>query len=259
MMRILITNDDGIHAEGLMVAEAAARTLTDDVWVVAPETDRSGAAHAITLRTPLRLRKLGDKRFAADGYPADCVLLGLRTLMRDKAPDLVISGVNAGFNVAEDLLYSGTLGAAMEAAANGLRAVALSQAFVPKSQRHEAADLFSAARAHAAPVLRRLIAMDWDAQTIMNVNFPALEAGAVGPLTVTAQGRRAVNTIDAEERHDGRNHPYYWLGFIRDASEPAPGTDLAALQAGRISLTPITMRLTDEQARARLMAAIAEG
>lgn len=127
-MRILLTNDDGIHAEGLAVLERIARQLSDDVWVVAPETDQSGLAHSLTLSEPLRLRKIDDRHFALRGTPTDCVIMGVRHVLPE-APDLILSGVNSGANMADDVTYSGTVAGAMEGTLLGVKAIALSQEY----------------------------------------------------------------------------------------------------------------------------------
>src|SRR5690349_15050924 len=127
-MRILCTNDDGIHATGLAVLEKVARSFTDDVWVIAPEFEQSGASRALTLTAPIRVRKAGPKRFAVTGTPTDCVLLAVEDLMEDGPPDLVLSGVNRGSNIADDVTFSGTIAGAMQGMQLGIRAIALSQA-----------------------------------------------------------------------------------------------------------------------------------
>ena len=129
MTRVLVTNDDGIHAPGLKTLEAIARALSDDVWVVAPETDQSGVAHSLSLNDPLRLREISDRHFAVKGTPTDCVIMGVRHVLKDKLPDLVLSGVNRGANLAEDVTYSGTIAGAFEGSILGIRSMALSQAF----------------------------------------------------------------------------------------------------------------------------------
>src|SRR5690606_11475479 len=153
-MRILLTNDDGIHAEGLAVLERIARELTDDVWVVAPETDQSGLAHSLTLSEPLRLRKIDDRHFALRGTPTDCVIMGVRSLMPEK-PDIVLSGVNGGSNMADDVTYSGTVAGAMEGTLLGIRSFALSQAYnVADGGRIVP---WEVAEAHGPALLKRLI------------------------------------------------------------------------------------------------------
>ncbi|HSP24828.1 MAG TPA: 5'/3'-nucleotidase SurE, partial [Saliniramus sp.] len=130
-MRILCTNDDGIHAPGLKALEAIARQLSDDVYVVAPETDQSGVSHSLSLNDPLRLREISDRHFAVKGTPTDCVIMAMRSILADKRPDLILSGVNRGQNVAEDVSYSGTIAAAIEGTMLGVRSIALSQAYGP--------------------------------------------------------------------------------------------------------------------------------
>src|ERR1700733_586548 len=133
LMRILVTNDDGIHAEGLDVCEKIARLLSDDVWVVAPEYDQSGVAHSLSLNDPLRLRQIGERRFAVRGTPTDCVIMGARHLLNGHDPDLVLSGVNRGRNAGEDVIYSGTIAGAMEGTVLGIPSVALSQSYKSRS------------------------------------------------------------------------------------------------------------------------------
>ena len=181
-MRILVTNDDGIDAAGLAILTEAARQLTDDVWIVAPATEQSGQSHAVTLTDPLRIARLDEKRFAVSGTPADCVTMALEVAM-DAPPDLVLSGVNQGFNVADDMLYSGTVGAAMQASASGIRAIAFSQAYKRLGQEHDE-DIWMAAQGHCGSTLQTLAALDHDPKTVLNVNFPACPAEEVEGLEV---------------------------------------------------------------------------
>lgn len=256
-MRALLVNDDGIDAGGLAVLERAARAVCDEVWVIAPDGERSGRSHAITLAHPLRARERGERRYAISGEPSDCVVLGLREIMKDAPPDIVLSGVNAGFNVADDLTYSGTIGAALEGALNGVRAIAFSQALRPRAERNF--PLFSAAEGHCAAVLRRLVGLDLPENVFLNVNFPPCPAETVAGLEVVAQGKRAASTIRVDQREDARGFPYWWLGFTRDATDPAPGTDLRALRENRIAVTPVHADLTARAAMAGLRAALEEG
>ena len=256
-MRILVTNDDGIDAPGLAILVAAARVLTDDVWIVAPATEQSGQSHAVTLVDPLRIAKLDDKRYAVSGTPADCVAMALDVAM-DARPDLVLSGVNQGFNIADDMLYSGTVGAAMQASASGVRAIAFSQAYKRLGQEHEE-DIWGAARAHCSPTLKALATLDHDPKTVLNVNFPACAAEAVAGIEIGRQGRRARHEVYTDDRTDGRGHSYHWLRFRREAGEPEAGTDLAALASNRISVTPLSNDLTRHDAVAPLAAALGQG
>src|SRR6516164_1973703 len=243
-MRILLTNDDGVHAHGLKLLEEIARELSDDVFVVAPEYDQSGVAHSLSLSDPLRLRKFGDDRhFAVKGTPTDCVIMGVRKLMADRRPDLVLSGVNRGQNVAEDVTYSGTIAGAMEGAMLGIPSIALSQAYGGAFGRSSIE--WNATEAHAVPVVRKLLAAGIPPGGLVNVNFPACGADEVKGIAFTRQGRRNVELMRVEERRDGRGLPYYWLMFQRGAFEQEEGSDLAALAARKISVTPLRLDLTD--------------
>jgi len=256
-MRILVTNDDGIDAPGLEILTEAARTISDDVWIVAPATEQSGQSHAVTLTDPLRYAALGDHRFAVNGTPADCVSIAMSVIM-DDTPDLVVSGVNQGFNIANDMLYSGTVGAAMQAATSGVRAIAFSQAYQRLGQEKEA-DIWDASRVHCAATLKKLTALNIDTRTVLNVNFPPCSAAEVAGLTSVKQGHRAVHEIYTDDREDGRGHSYHWLRFRRDASNPEPGTDLWAMAEKLISVTPLRADLTAHDALSPLAEALNAG
>ena len=242
-MRILVTNDDGIHAEGLAVLEDIARQLSDEVWVVAPETDQSGVAHSLSLSNPLRLRQVGERRYAVAGTPTDCVIMAARSIMVDFRPDLVLSGVNRGQNVAEDVTYSGTIAAAMEGTLLGIPSIAISQAYGPQGRDRIEWDC---ARHHAPGIIRRLLEEGIPKEILFNINFPNVPASEVAGVAVTAQGRRDQELMRLEPRHDGRGNPYFWIAFQRSKSEPANGTDLRALAEKKISVTPIELDLTHE-------------
>jgi 5'-nucleotidase len=243
-MRILITNDDGIHAPGLAVLERIAKTLSDDLYVVAPESDQSGVSHSLSINDPLRLRKISSRHFAVKGTPTDCVIMGVRKLFDGIKPDLVLSGVNNGQNVAEDLTYSGTVAGALEGAALGLPSIALSQAYGPVG--HDEA-FWECAETHAPDLISKIIRLGIPQGIIINVNFPACPPEAVRGVAVTAQGRRDAQTVTVEERADGRGKPYYWISVARGNSTLGDGTDLAALAQNNISVTPLKLDLTDEQ------------
>jgi 5'-nucleotidase len=244
-MRILITNDDGIHAEGLAVLERIAATISDDVWVIAPETDQSGLAHSLTLSSPLRLRKISEQRFALSGTPTDCVIMGVKHVMPGP-PDLVLSGINAGQNVCDDVTYSGTVAGAIEGTMLGLRSIALSQAYGA-----DRATDWSVAETHAPIVLAKLAEIDFPKGVLFNVNFPAVAADAVTGTEMTRQGKLDYN-LGFEERRDGRGFPYFWLKFGRQAGPEMAQSDIAALLAGRISVTPLMLDLTDHALREKL-------
>lgn len=241
-MRILVTNDDGIDAPGLAILTAAAKTLTDDVWTVAPATEQSGQSHAVTLIDPLRVARLDERRYAVNGTPADCVAMAISVVM-ESPPDLVVSGVNQGFNIANDTLYSGTIGAAMQAATGGIRAIAFSQAYQFIGQDREV-DIWDAARQHCTPTLAALAALNMDTRTVLNVNFPPCSAAEIVGMASVRQGQRAMHQIYTDDREDGRGHHYHWLRFRRDAGSPEVGTDLWAMAEKRISVTPMRADLT---------------
>jgi len=239
--RILITNDDGINAPGLRVLERIARALSDDVWVVAPETNQSGASHSLTLQRPLRIRSYGldDNWYAVDGTPTDCVLLAVRSIVKDKPIDLVLSGVNWGGNLAEDVTYSGTVAAAMEATLFKIKAFALSQVFRGREEiKWETAERF------APDLIRKLYRLDWADDLLINVNFPDCSPDAVTGQQVTFQGKREGLGEPLEERFDPRGHPYIWIGVQSFGKAFAPGCDLQAIIDQQISITPIHMDLT---------------
>ncbi|BCH33082.1 5'-nucleotidase SurE [Mesorhizobium sp. L-8-10] len=252
-MRILLTNDDGIHADGLRTLERIARRLSDDVWVVAPETDQSGYAHSLSLSEPLRLRKIDDRHFAVRGTPTDCVIMGARKLMPG-LPDLILSGVNSGSNIADDVTYSGTVAGAMEGCLLGIRSIALSQAYNVFNQ--ERIVPWEVAEAHAPALLDRLIGTELPQGVFLNVNFPNCRPEEVRDTVVTSQGK-LVHGLWIDERADGRNFPYYWLRFGREPVESKPGTDLAALRDKQISVTPLKLDLTAHEVKDALQKAIA--
>ncbi|HUO98198.1 MAG TPA: 5'/3'-nucleotidase SurE [Rhizomicrobium sp.] len=241
-LRILVTNDDGIRAKGLEIAEAVARSLSDDVWVVAPENEQSGASHSLTLTTPLRLRRLDDRRFTITGTPTDCVMMATAHLMKDRGPDLVISGVNRGINAADDVTYSGTIAGAMEGCALGIASIALSQAF----NYHEKREVhWDCAAAHGPELVKKLVETGWPKDVLMNVNFPDCPPDEVAGIEVVAQGTRELGTVHIERRVDMRDNPYFWIGFRRERFTARPGTDLGALRVRKISVTPLQLNLTD--------------
>lgn len=241
-MRILVTNDDGIHAPGMAVLEALAAKFSDDVTVVAPIEEQSGTGRSLTLNRPVRLRPFGDKRWAVTGTPTDAVMMALSEVMKGSPPDLVLSGVNRGANLAEDVFYSGTVSAAMEAAFAGIRAVALSQRYADEG-RGDAVS-FATAEAWGERVLRPLIDAPWAPQTVVNINFPPVAADAVKGVRVVGQGLRDYGRALFHKRTDPRGYDYYWLGLGRVQHTPGAATDLEAVGDGYISVTPLHLDLT---------------
>jgi 5'-nucleotidase len=239
-MRILLTNDDGVEAPGLAALERIAARLSDDVWVCAPEHEQSGASRALTLAEPVRVRKLGLRRFATTGTPTDCVMLAIGELIEGARPDLVLSGVNRGANLAEDVTMSGTVAGAIEAMALGVPGVALSQmgGYSPEDT------YFDPAETYAPGILRKLVETGWPSDVVLNLNFPELPPDEIKTVEVTRQGFRDIQVRHAERRTDLRGRDYFWIGFRQERSTPAEGTDLRALYEGRISVTPLHIDLT---------------
>lgn len=247
-LRILLSNDDGINAPGLAALEKIAHELSNDVWVVAPESEESGASRKLTLTQPLRIREVSKKKFAVQGTPTDCVLMGVRHVLKDHGPDLVLSGINRGSNMADDVTYSGTIAAAMEATVLGIPAIALSQ-----STLADEGDIkWHCGEAHGPALIRQLLAVGWPKDVLININFPDVEPNAVKRVEVTSQGKRDQSQTNLIERIDGRGNPYFWLGFARIRSNPPEGTDLRAIYDGRISVTPLHLNLTEERTRKAL-------
>lgn len=241
-MRILLTNDDGVEAEGLACLERIARTLSDDVWIVAPQTEQSAKGRGITLTEPLRVNRLGDKRFAVTGTPTDCVILAVNDLMADHRPDLLLSGVNRGHNVGEDVSYSGTVAGALQGMAFGIRSIALSQSL--ERFHDEVQARWDTAEAFAPGIIARLLEQKWEDGVVMNVNFPKLPPELVKAVEVTTQGFRDIGEMHAIRRTDLRGRDYYWMAFRGSPQEHAAGTDLRAMDEGRISVTPLHIDLT---------------
>ncbi len=245
-MRILLTNDDGIHAPGLTVLEEIARELSDDVWVCAPAEEQSGAGHSLTLHHPVRLREHGERRFSVTGTPTDSVNLALRKLFAERKPDLVLSGVNAGENLGDDITYSGTISAAMEAALAGIPAIGLSQAYRDTNFG------FDAARHWGAKVLAPLIDVQMARRTLVNVNFPALAADNVKGIRVVRQGFHDYERGSLAEGTDPRGRKYYWFGLQDSEHTLDHGTDLEAVEDGYIAVTPLQLDLTHHSAISNL-------
>jgi 5'-nucleotidase len=240
-MRILLTNDDSIHAEGFEALKRIAAALSDDVWVCAPETEQSGASRGITLSDPLRVRQVSEREWAVTGTPTDCVVLGVNDLMPSK-PDLILSGVNRGQNIAEDVTFSGTVAGALQGMALGIRSIALSQAI--RVFHDDQAALYDTAEHFAPGIIEKLLEAGWPKGVVININFPDLPHGEVSEVEVTTQGSRELAMMHAERRTDLRGRHYYWMGFKGQLSTPPRGTDVCAISEGRISVTPLHIDMT---------------
>jgi 5'-nucleotidase len=238
--RLLLVNDDGVGAIGLMKLQAAARTISDDIWTVAPSAERSGASHAISLTHPVRARQLSEHEYAVDGTPVDCVALALGVLL-DRGPDLVLSGVNRGPNLAGDIVYSGTCGAAREAALRGVPAVALSVASVPARE-----DDWGGVDVHLAPLLAQLAATR--SSTFLNINFPSKPATSIAGTRITRVGSYPPDRLIPRPGTDPRGVPYWWLDLQYPLGAGLAGTDISAVHDGFISITPLRADMTDDAA-----------
>jgi 5'-nucleotidase len=249
--RILITNDDGIHAPGIALLEKIARELSDDIWIVAPEFEQSGTSHALSLTQPIRIREVAPRKFALQGTPTDCVILACTHIMREAPPTLVLSGINRGANLAEDMTYSGTVAGAMEGALRGIRAISMSQIFTGGEPVK-----WHTAETHGARVLRQLVVLDLPVGVFLNINFPDREPDEVAGVAATHQGTRDEFKVLVNDRVDARGFPYIWLSFKHTVTDPAEETDLYAVRRGMISVTPLHCDLTHRATHAQLKSAL---
>ncbi|MGI8943697.1 MAG: 5'/3'-nucleotidase SurE [Qipengyuania sp.] len=240
-MRILVTNDDGIHAPGLVVLEEIASQFSDDVWVCAPSEEASGAGHSLTLTRPVRLRKHGERRFSVTGTPTDSVMMALRKVL-PAPPDLVLSGVNRGANLADDITYSGTVSAAIEGALAGVRSIALSQVYAREGMGDQVP--FGAAREWGAKVIAPLLDAPFADRTLVNINFPALPAEEVKGIRVVRQGFHDYSRGSVVEGVDPRGYRYFWFGLHAIEHTLDHGTDLEAIDDGFVAVTPLQLDLT---------------
>ncbi len=240
-LRILIANDDGIQSAGIKALTRVAETISNDVWVVAPEVEQSAASHSLTVRRPLRVKKLAPRRFAVDGTPTDCVMLAVLQILEDKAPDLVLSGFNNGSNLAEDIAHSGTVAAASMGAVLGIRSMALSQV-TTLGQKTK----WSTSETLAPDLIRKLLKADWARDSLININFPDLVTASVKGTWVTCQGRRRVRETITESS-DPFGRPYFWIGGPRSDKSSSKVSDITAINEGAVSVTPLRLDLTQEK------------
>lgn len=248
-MRILLTNDDGIFAPGLEVLERIARHFTDDVWICAPAEEQSGAGHSLTLSRPVRLRQHDERRFSVSGTPTDAVMMALREVMPAK-PDVILSGVNRGANLGDDVTYSGTVSAAIEGALAGIPSIALSQVYEKEGMGD--AVPFAAAEAWGAKVIAPLLDAPFAERTLVNVNFPAIAAEAVKGIRVVRQGFHDYARGSVVQGIDPRGYRYFWFGLHGIEHTPGHATDLEAIQDGFVSVTPLQLDLTHDASLAGL-------
>lgn len=248
-LRIFISNDDGINAPGLKIAERIARELSDDIWVVAPEREQSGASHSLTIQDPLRIRKISKRRYAVDGTPTDCVMLGVNHVLDGELPDLMLSGVNRGANLGEDVLYSGTVAAASEGAILGIPSIALSQAAtLPGRALH-----WGTAEHFGPGLVKKLVKEGWQDGVLLNVNFPPVVVASARGVAITRQGSRDVSALEILEREHPRGGNYYWLAPRRKIGQTQRTSDLHAVyREHKISVTPLMINRTSASERRRL-------
>jgi 5'-nucleotidase len=251
-MRILLTNDDGVNAPGLKTLEAIARKLSDDIWIVAPAEENSGAGHSLTLSKPVRIREHGPKHYSVAGTPTDSVMLALGVLMKDHKPDLILSGVNRGANLGDDVTYSGTVSAAMEGVLAGVRSIALSQVYSKEGMGD--AVPFATAEAWGERVLRPILDMPFEPRVLVNINFPALLPDAVKGIKVVRQGFHDYSRGSIVKGTDPRGYDYYWFGLHGIEHTPGHATDLEAVGDGYIAVTPLQLDLTHHASLAALEA-----
>ncbi|HKP69091.1 MAG TPA: 5'/3'-nucleotidase SurE [Pyrinomonadaceae bacterium] len=235
--RILITNDDGIHSEGIEALEAAMKQI-GEVYVVAPESEMSGASHSLTLGRPLRIRQIDDRHWTVDGTPTDCVTFAInRILGEGTLPDICVSGINHGANLGDDATYSGTVAGAMEATILGVPGLAFS---LVASRSHD----FTESARVAIDVTRKALAEGIPAWTLLNVNIPK---GVPNGIRVTKQGFKEARPV-ISEHIDPRGKPYYWIGEVREGFRAEGGTDFEAVDEGYVSVTPMRSDLTNHAA-----------
>ena len=238
-LRILVCNDDGLNAIGLKELEKIARSLTNDVWIVAPERDQSGTGHSLTIRSPLNIKTHGTRRFSVNGTPTDCIILAMNKIMKDHRPDFVLSGINRGVNLGEDVTYSGTIGAAMEATLFGVPSIALSQEY----NDAEVIDDWGVSQKYGAKIIKKLLLSNWPNDVLINVNFPCVSSDQNVGVEITKEGRQKTGD-EVIEHCEPSQVPSFWIGKQKKSSSLIDGTDFAAIKNGNISITPISINLT---------------
>jgi 5'-nucleotidase len=238
--RILISNDDSIHSDGIRVLEEIALTLTPNVWVVAPENQQSAVGHSLTIHMPLRMREYNSRHYSVYGTPTDSVLVGVGKVMRDFRPDLVLSGINHGQNTADDVTYSGTISAAIEATLMKIPSIALSQDFDENGGKPD----WSIARQYLPDLLRSMQGTEWDNNVVISINLPVRKAGVTPEVRVVPQGHYSMEKQDMVDCTDPRGRPYFWIGAPPARDEMDQTVDVGSLKAGHITVTPLSLNMT---------------
>lgn len=244
--RILIVNDDGVEARGIKILTAIARKFSNDVWIVAPDTEKSAASHALTITRPLRLNKIDEKHYSVDGTPTDCVLMAVSKIMQDKKPDLLWSGINNGGNLSDDISYSGTVAAAIEGTILGIPSVALSQCYYEQNQQ----TFWETAEHFGETVLQKILQNSWPRNVLINVNFPPCLPEKVLGMEVVKVAKQDFTVFSYPElveiRTDPRGQDYFWVGGGRIKKEPDEASDLKSIINRKIAITPLSLNMTDE-------------
>lgn len=248
-MRILLTNDDGVHAPGLAVLERIAARFSDDVWICAPAEEQSGAGHSLSLNRPVRLKQHDARRFSVSGTPTDAVTMALKKLLPGP-PDVILSGVNRGANLGDDVTYSGTVSAAFEGALAGIRSIALSQVYAREGKGD--AVPFEAAEFWGERVLAPLLDAPFASRTLVNINFPPVAANEVRGIRVVRQGFHDYARGTVVEGKDPRGFSYFWFGLHGIEHTPGHATDLEAIADGYVAVTPLTLDFTHEASLAAM-------
>jgi 5'-nucleotidase len=251
LSKVLLTNDDGFDAPGLRTLTEVAEELAEEVWIVAPNYDQSGTSHSLNLHSPLRVSQKDERRYSVSGTPGDCVVMAVRHLMASRRPDLILSGINRGANLGIETVFSGTVGAAMMGMLLGIPSMALSQAF-----RDRNAVRWDTARTLAPKVIREFAKGAWSQGSILNINFPDVPVGEVGPIEVTSQGTGLMDGVDVISGIDPHSLEYHWLRLRRGAREDAAGSETFAIGRGRVSVTPLQFERTNHDILASLQAGL---
>ncbi|MBE6446988.1 MAG: 5'/3'-nucleotidase SurE [Alphaproteobacteria bacterium] len=237
-LRILITNDDSINASGIKALERIANSITPDVWVVAPEVGQSGKGYSVTFDNVLRIKEISPRKFSVDGTPADCIFVALGEILKDKKPDLVLSGINHGSNIGDFIGLSGTVGAAFAAGSQNIKAIAVSQDFSESTCPVK----FPIVEHYLHDIIKKLLSFEWPEGVCMNVNFPDETLQRVKGVRIATQGKMNV-AWNVHKRLDPVNHPYYWLRATYTEKENALNSDLMLLEQGKyVTITPLQSR-----------------
>ncbi len=244
--KILIVNDDSIHAEGIKVLEEIVREITPNIWVVAPEDQHTGSGHSLTLHMPLRLKKYDDTHYSVQGTPTDATLMGVQQVMQDFKPDLVLSGINHGQNNADDVTYSGTIAAAMEAVLMEIPAIAISQRLGNEVEVHDQKINWDIARKYIPEMLDKFRGVEIESKVVINVNIPLKKEGLIPELKVIHQGHYTIKDQAMVCSFDPRGRPYFWIGSPPERDTLDITTDVGVLNEGHVSITPLSLDLTHE-------------